>query len=318
MFIICYVTYPLWGTLANNSLTNNWFPHKKGIIIGLTTIGFPLGSGLGSVIFTILNGSVGFSNAYLTIGVIAVIICVFGVLVFTEYPEQRRCFPDNDKSMTTEQAQKELEEGQKILDNSPWNVKRLLKTKEVWLIGIANAYLFAIASGTMGTMIPRLLATGRYSSDQALMFLLVAAFAACPGSFLCGFIDQKTNPKTALIFTNICCVIACVLNVMPNTICLIISLVLFGIGTGGSANFIMSMTSEYWGRYNFQKAYPTVLTINQIVGSGGPMLMAVLASALSWDVSYIVMAALGVVATIVALPIKKGFVERAEEDFKAK
>lgn len=312
IFIICYVTYPVWGTLANNSLTNNWFPRKKGLIIGLTTIGFPFGTGLGSIIFSVLNGKVGFSNTYLIIGIAAFAICLFGFLMFTEYPEQRGCFPDNDKSMTSEQAKAELELGQKALEKSPWTVKNLLRTKEVWLLGISNSYLFAIASGAMGTMIPRLLSTGRYSPDQAMLFLMIAAFAACPGSYLCGYIDAKTNPKTAFIFTNICCVIACVLNIIPNTVPLIISLIFIGIGTGGSANFIMSMTSEYWGRYNFQKAYPTVLTINQLVGSGGPMLMAVVAATASWDVSYIVMAALGVVATILALPIKKGFVERAE------
>ena len=43
--------------------------------------------------------------------------------------------------------------------------------------------------------------------------------------------------------------------------------------------------------------------------------MAVVAAAAGWDTSYIVMAVLGVVATLVALPIKKGFVEQAEERF---
>ena len=315
-FIICYITYPLWGTLANNSLTNNWFPHKKGLIIGITTIGFPLGTGLGSIIFTVLNGKVGFTNTYLTIGIAAAVICLFGVLTFTEFPEQRGCFPDNDRSISSEEAQKEFEQGQKELENCPWTVKRLLMTKEVWLLAISNSYLFAVASGMMGTMIPRLLSTGRYSPDQAMVFLMIAAFSACPGSWLCGFIDQKTSPKTALIFTNICCTIACILNIIPTLPTLIISLVFIGIGTGGSANFIMSMTSEYFGRFKFQKAYPTILTLNQLIGSGGPMLMAVVAAHMNWDVSYIVMCILGIVATLVALPIKNGFVEKAEARFE--
>lgn len=317
VMICCYISYPLWGTFANNSLTNNWFPRKKGLIIGLTTIGFPLGTGLGSVAFSVLNGKVGFSNAYLIIGLVAAAICLFGFFTFTEYPEQRGCFPDNDKTMTTEQAKAELAKGQKVLENSPWTVKRLLKTKEVWMIGICNAFLFAVASGCMGTMVPRLLSTGRYSPDQAVLFLMIAAFTACPGSYLCGFIDSKTSPKKALIFTNICCVCACVLNTIPNIVTLIISLVFIGIATGGSANFVMSMTSEYWGRYNFQKAYPTVLTIMQLIGSAGPMLMSVIAAKANWDVSYIVMAVIGVVVTIVAIPIKKGFVEQAEARFAA-
>ncbi|BAK47566.1 sugar phosphate permease [Clostridium sp. SY8519] len=317
VFMICYITYPLWGTFSNNSLTNNWFPRKKGLIIGITTIGFPLGTGLGSMVFNILNGKVGFSNAYLIIGVVAAAICLFGFFTFTEYPEQRGQFPDNNRSLTSEQAKAEFEEGQKMLADSPWTVKNLLRTKEVWLLGIANSYLFAIASGCMGTMVPRLLSTGRYSPDQAVLFLLVAAFCACPGSFLCGFIDNRTNPKTAFMFTNICCVVACILNIIPTTPTLIISLVFIGIGTGGSANFIMSMTTEYWGRFKFIKAYPTVLTINQLLGSAGPMLMAVIAAKAGWDMSYIVMAILGVVATLIAIPIKKGFVEKAEEKFAA-
>jgi len=315
IFIVCYVTYPLWGTLANNSLTNNWFPKKKGIIIGITTIGFPLGTGLGSIIFMTLFGKFGFSNAYLIIGIIALAICLFGFFTFKEYPEQRGCFPDNDRTITSEQAKAEFEQGQAMLEKSPWSVKRLLSTKEVWLLSVSNAYLFAIASGVMGTMIPRLLSTGRYDANQAMVFLLIAAFTACPGSFLCGFIDNRTTPKIGLIFTQTCCVTGCILNIIPTTPTLLISLVLFGIGTGGSANFVMSMTSEYWGRFKFMKAYPTVLTINQIVGAGGPMLMAVIASKMGWNVSYVVMAVLGVIAVLLAVPIKKGFVEKAEAKF---
>ncbi|OON85978.1 hypothetical protein BXO88_10145 [Oribacterium sp. C9] len=314
-FIVCYIAYPLWGTLGNHSLINNWFPRKKALVTGITTIGFPLGTGLGSIVFTVLNRKLGFSNAYIVLGVAALVICLFGFFTFSEYPEQRGQFPDNDHNMTKEQAKAILEEGQRLSENSPWTIKRLLRTKEVWLLGISNAYLFAIASGCMGTMVPRLLSTGRYSPDQAVVYLMIAAFCACPGSFLCGFIAHKTSPKTGLIFTILSCVLACIMNIIPSTPLLVISLILIGIGTGGSANFIMSMTSEYWGRYNFQKAYPTVLTINQLVGSGGPMLMAVVAAKANWDVSYIVMAVLGVAATIIALPIKKGFVERAEERF---
>ena len=40
--------------------------------------------------------------------------------------------------------------------------------------------------------------------------------------------------------------------------------------------------------------------------------MAVVAARMNWDVSYIVMGILGIVATLVALPIKNGFVEKAE------
>lgn len=315
VFVCMYIAYPLWGTMANNALCNNWFPHKKGVVIGWTTIGFPLGAGMGAVLFGVLNEKVGFSNTYLIFGIASLAICLFGFFMFTEYPEQRGCFPDNDKSMTTEQAQAELAAGQKMLLNSPWTTKRLLKTKEVWLIGIGNSYLLMLSAGAMGTMIPRLLASGRYSPDQAMMLMMVAAFSACPGSYLCGYLDAKTSPKTALIITDICCVAACILNVIPSTPALVVSLVLIGVGTGGSANFIMSMTSEYWGRYNFQKAYGTVLTINQLVGSAGPVLMAVAASKFNWDVSYIIMGVLAVLAILLVLPIKDGFVERAEERF---
>ena len=196
MFIIYQVCYVLWAQLANNTLCSNWFPRKKGVLVGITTFGFPIGAGPGIAIFAALMGSMGIAKVFLLIGIIVMVIGIIGALVFTEFPEQRKRFPDNDKSMTREQADAELKEGLEMVKNSPWTTKRMLTTKETWFISLSNAIMLMFASGSILQVVPRLTAIG-FTSDAATGMLTVAALVAVPGSFLCGLLDQKAGTKTA-------------------------------------------------------------------------------------------------------------------------
>ncbi len=125
-----------------------------------------------------------------------------------------------------------------------------------------------------------------------------------------------TLPRRAVILLHFFSIAACVFNIIPSYLCMIISVALIGIVLGGGANFLLSATTTYWGRYNFKKAYGTMLTINQIVGQSGAMMIAILAARWGYNVAYVALGALAVVAILLILPVKSGFVERAEERFR--
>ena len=316
MFIIYQVCYVLWAQLANNTLCTNWFPRKKGILVGVTTFGFPIGAGPGIAIFAALMGSVGIGTTFMIIGIIVMVIGIIGALVITEYPEQRGRFPDNDKTMTREQADKELREGLELAKNSPWTSKRMLATKETWFIGISCAIMLMFASGSILQVVPRLTAIG-YSSDAATGMLTAAALIAVPGSYLCGLLDQKAGTRTALIVTNILGAIACIMYSIPSNVTIWIGLICIGITLGGTSNYCMSATATYWGRYNFQKAYGSILGITQFLGQCGAAFIALIATNWNFNVAYVALAVICVIGAILMVPVKDGFVEKCEAKFAA-
>ena len=78
------------------SICTNWFPTKKGVVMGFTTIGMNLASAL---ISQILNQIESRSNIAVAISVMGGVIIVVGILTqlfIKETPEEAGCYPDND------------------------------------------------------------------------------------------------------------------------------------------------------------------------------------------------------------------------------
>lgn len=317
MFIIYQIGYVLWAQLANQALCNNWFPRKKGVAIGWATMGFPLSPSLGLVLFAKLMFGKGVPNpgfAYTVIGIAAIVICVAGAIVFKPYPEQLGLFPDNDKTMTREQASKALTEGQAGAATSPWSIKRMLTTKEVWLTFIPCGFIGFFATGSISQVVPRLMSIG-YSSDAATTMISVCALIALPGSYIIGFIDSKLGTKKSYIISMIAVIVSCILYAIPNPVTIWAALVIIGVALGGSSNFAMSLTTNYFGRYNFQKAFGVTLTITQIVSNAGAICIAYAAQAWSYSIAYIGVAVLSLIMIFVILPVKDNFAAKYEEKF---
>ncbi|MCF0229238.1 MAG: MFS transporter, partial [Parasporobacterium sp.] len=258
-YILFYALYTLWAQLANQALINNWFPRKKGIAIGWATMGFPLAPSLGLVLFANSIGKIGLNYTYIVLGAATLIVGVIGAMAFKEFPEKHGLFPDNDRSMTREMANKELEEGKMLVANSPWTLKRLLATKEVWMVFIPAGFVGFFGAGSISQVVPRLLSAG-YTPDAATGMIAACALFAVPGSFLIGFIDSKLGTKKAFVLTIILSAIGSILYALCTPVTIWPALIIIGIALGGSSNFAMSFTTSYFGRYHFQKAFGVTLT----------------------------------------------------------
>lgn len=284
--------------IGNYSIISNWFPRKKGLAMGWVTIGFPL-SAMVSVPLTsgIISGG-GLEGLYQFYAGFAVILLILVFVFIKNYPEQADCFPDNDKSFNKAKADAELADGLKYFQTSPWTTKRLLKTKQVWIIGICFGVLGLISIGIMTNFMPRALQAG-YEQSEIIAMLAITGVVACVGSYLCGVLDAKVGPKRATIYTLLLAVIAIIFNIIPTRFTMYISLPCFGFMLGGAANYLVSITNTIWGRYDFPKAYMVILPINNFVGAAGVSIVGVLGNMYSYTVAYVVIGILALIAAIV-------------------
>ena len=301
-----------WYNQFNNVLQSNWFPRKKGLVVGWSTMALPIGAGVGVKMFYMLFPKLGLKGVYTLyacVGVVTLLICVFGL---ADYPEQVGCYPDNDKTLDRAKLAEELEAGKKKTEQSIWTPARMLKTKEVWLLGLGLGLQMMVTGAFMGVMVPRMMALG-YDQGTAVNFMLFAAIMGAFGSYIVGIIDQKTNPKVAIMVVFAFAIGACTLNMVPVRAVVIISLIMLGVVLGGAANCLMSITSTMWGRYGFPRAMTVMLVINQIIGSCGSALVAQLQAKFNWNVAYIVVACFMVVGILLILPVKLDSIKKYEE-----
>ena len=86
----------------------------------------------------------------------------------------------------------------------------------------------------------------------AATIMSVCAVVGVAGSFMIGVLDQKLGTKKAMILFG--CWYACALlfNFTNTMAGFWISIVMIGIGIGGSANFTTSLPASVFGRQGFE------------------------------------------------------------------
>lgn len=333
MFTIPFVTvYPLmcallmaatmgnivWAFTVNPVFVATWFPRKKGIVMGLITMGIPLGSGTCSMIANKVSALLGqnFGMSFST--VVAVIGLILLIAVVKDYPEQAGYNPDNDASLTSEDVARMQREADEAAMKSPWTTGRMLRTPQTYILGLTIGCCALLGGGVNSTNMLRMLGMG-YEKGFASNMMLVAAIFACIASYIFGILDAKKGPRVAMVWVFVCAMLSSAFNYlatsMNNTALLVIGLLFTACVTGGAANFVSSLTIEWWGAPNFKRAYGVIYPIHQIPGSLGAMYMVQVSSRFGgYSACFVGLFIISLIALIAFATIKNGdFVKKAEE-----
>lgn len=130
--LVCIVTFiNAFACNCGFAICANWFPTKKGIVMGITTIGMNSVSALINWILTGLANS--FQICALSIlGIAIIVLAVLLGLLVKGTPEEAGCYPDNDPE--TAAIIKAEEEGVKEMEKVSY--AGALKNKYVWIFGL--------------------------------------------------------------------------------------------------------------------------------------------------------------------------------------
>ena len=296
------------ATFVVSTIVGQWFPRRKGTVMGIATLAFPVINGIALTIFGNMLGSTGGNQflcwlPWLIMDVVGILICV---IFIKEYPEQCGAYPDNDKSMTPEMAHQMLAAQQEAKKNSVWTVKNILRTPGFWMIVIPQGILLIGSVGVMTQVIPIL---GSYGEQFVIggvapttlgtITLLIFAAVGCVGSWVMGMIDTKFGTRIALI-------ISCILMVISGILCVFHILPLFYVGfaclqifMGASSNFTVSAAAQYWRREDFPSAFTMINAVANLICAFGPLIVAGISAATGgYTVVWIVLAALGLLGMI--------------------
>ena len=298
---ICTIGAMSAGYIAGGALVTQWFPKKKGIVMGYTTMGHNLATGFFVPMITLLVGRLGIQNAVVLPAVLVCILGLAGLLLIRNTPGERGINPDNvsDEVYRTEYFQEETDE------DGGWTVKKLFSRKTFWLVAVASGGYQFVSTVIITQLVVRNQEVG-FTQAQAVGIMTILAFAGIAGSWIIGALDQKLGTRKTMIFFGIWYAAALLLEVTEVRALVIVFLVMFAISLGGSANFTTSLPAAVFGRHGFKKVNSVLFPIQALVSSLGFMVNGnVLNATGSLRMSYVIAAAASLVVVVIVLFINE-------------
>lgn len=299
------------GYIAGGSLVAQWFPKKKGIVMGYTTMGHNLASAFYVPLITLLVGRLGITGGVYPIAIAAIILGVLGLLFIRNTPQERGLNPDNVSDAVYEREYDTNDEG----EDGGWTTMKLLKTKELWLAAITTGFFQICSVGVMTQLVVRNMELG-FPQNTAIAVMTVLACVGVIGSWLIGVLDDKCGTKRTMVGFGLWYMVALLLNFSNIMPLVYVSLFMIAIGIGGSANFTTSLPASIFGRHGFAKVNSVIFPIQGAITALCFAVNGVVQLATGGEVrmAYLVFAGVAFVNILLVLGVKD---RKYNRDFQA-
>lgn len=262
---LCAVTGSVMsgGYIAGGTLVAKWFPKKKGIVMGYTTMGHNLASAFYVPMIAFLVNTLGLQKGVMVPSVMVMILGIIGLLMVKDTPEERGMLPDN---VSKEVYEKEYDAHSAADSDGGWTIKGLLTERELWLSAVTTGIFQLVSVGVMTQLVVRNMQLG-FTQTQAISIMTFLAAIGVVGSWLFGVMDTKFGTKPTMIFFGLWYMGALFSNVLETQLSIYISVFMIGMAIGGSANFTTSLPAAVFGRHGFEKVNSVIFPIQGLVTS---------------------------------------------------
>ena len=282
------------GYVAGGALVAQWFPKRKGVVMGYTTMGLNIASATWVPMMTQIIAKMGFEKGVIIPGVLVAVLAIIGLVFMRDTPQERGVNPD----MVSDEVYKAEYDTDNAEDDKRWTVGKLLKTPAVWTVAIATGILQCCSTGVMSQLVVRNQELGM-SATQAISMMTVIAVVGIFVSWFIGILDDKFGTKKVMILFCIWYAAAILANVTNTTAGMYIAVIMIGISIGGSANFMTSFPSSVFGRHGFETVNSVIFPIQSILTASAFMINGISLNAtgsLRW--SYLILAVIALINII--------------------
>lgn len=252
------------------TLTANWWPTKKGVVLGFTTMGIVAMNFVYVPYMPKLIARFGLGITMTIIAVILIVVAVIGAIAVKDTPEEAGEYPDGDPTYAVNGAEiaKMMKEYK-----SPFTLGKILSDRDTWFIGLGSAFAFLAVMSYIASAIPTMIGYG-YDPQFATGIFAVGGVMGIIGSFIFGVIDQKVGTKKAFILYFVCIIIGFIFTLlMPNgaVFCWLAGIIIFA-AQGALCNLLPSYVATKYGRWDYTNAYRVIGFIFE-VGAGIGVMM---------------------------------------------
>ena len=322
-FFLVSAVVTVWCTFSIGILIGQWFPRRKGTVMGIVTFAFPIGNALLAPFATTVFATMATTHQPNLLGGFMpyFILCCVGLLIgavfVKDYPEQCGAYRDNDKTITPEVAKAMMEQEIENKKTTVWTLGHTLKSPDFWLITFPMGFLLFGSVGMM-TQTASIIGSYGYGADSAEfgMIMMGVAVLACFGSWLLGVLDTKFGTKKAMIIAIVMMILAGIFGAMGSFPTLIVALACLAIFMGASSNFTVSGAVQYWRREDFPSVFARVNPIANLIQAVAPMIIATLVATINVQAAFIFVGCAGVLSLILLMLFKANRVKAYDDKYR--
>ncbi len=248
--------------VSPNTLLTDWFPKKKGVVLGIATAGMMLAAIVAAPVVQLLVNGTSLPGAFRIAGGFIIIVSLL-TLFIKNTPQEAGTYPDNDP--TTDMAEvakiKEMMSGK-----YGWSIGKLLSNKDFWMLTIGFGLGFFALVGSAACFMPQGFEYG-FSQPQMLLFMTLSGIGSVIGSYILGAIDQAKSTKLAVIIYAIGMIIGCTARALGagSHALFIVGVFALPFFQGGLANLMISYTIQVFGA-------PSYASVNRVMS---PIVIAI-------------------------------------------
>lgn len=252
--------------LCTGPMQSDWFPKKRGVVNGISTIGANIGTAILAPLMTVLLTMAEYKTSLSVFAVAAVVLGIFAYITLRDDPMDAGMYPDNVSKEVYEKEYKNQLSGQNDYV-SDWTIPKMLKCKEVWLAAIVPGFITLGLLGIITQFVQRNTSLG-LSQEAAISAMTIAGLVGIIGSYAIGYIDTKLGTKKA-------CMIYCgifALGILCNLLAqffqplVYASIFIVGFSLGGSTNMSLSFPASIFGVLDYPKVNGVIFPINYCIG----------------------------------------------------
>ena len=227
-----------------NAMVAEWFPRKKGIVLGIVSTGLLLGGVVVLPVFSAVTEAVNVHAAYIVLAVYVLIVGL-AIVFFKDRPEDMGCYPDNDPTYVRPVREENA---------TTYKLTSYLKQGKFWLLVLSFglAFLAMMILVSTGTQI---LAEAGISGGMSIGVIVIGSVFGIIGSVALGYLDQVKGPKLASVLTAVLMVAGALLIGgflhSGKTALVIIGVCVFYFAMGAVANLAFSMAITVYGPEEF-------------------------------------------------------------------
>ncbi len=137
--------HSMTGVTTLNTLVARWFVRRRALAFSIFNTGFGFGLLASPIVQSLISG-LGRREAYLAIGLFAIVLMVPLIIVFMRRsPADKGTVPDGTKSPAIPEYPPAVREMSTAWSRTEWTLKRALRTRTLWLIFVADLFMMGIA-----------------------------------------------------------------------------------------------------------------------------------------------------------------------------
>ncbi|MBQ9030498.1 MAG: MFS transporter [Parasporobacterium sp.] len=325
-YLICNITVTMYALFFLSILAGQWFPRRKGTVMGIATIAYPVFNGVIGLFANVAmaplatGGTPAVLKAFLPFLILALIGYVLFVVFIKDYPEQVGAYRDNDRSITPEVANAMMQQEIENKRTTVWHTGHIFATRDFWFAAVTCGLLLM---GAVGTMTQSNAIISAFPELNYAVIMIVIAICGAVGSWLLGVLDTKFGTKKSMIIATCLMILSGIFGVIAVKTGVgaltVISLILVAMFMGASSNYTVSVAAQYWRREDFSSVFACVNPIANIFNALAPTVVATImyqGGAVNVQGVFIFLGIAGIIGTILMIIFSKDHVRKVDDKYR--